>query len=129
MTLKDQMAADLAADGCFANLDDFAEEITFYPDGGGTPVPLTVCPWSIDSERKHDQGTVDANLELWGCTIPCAALSRRPQRGDSIHRESDTDANARWDFESILDADSAGWVTRFQRLKGQRIGKLRPAST
>ena len=119
MTLKNQMATD--ATSVFLNLDEFAEEITYSPDGGDAKtISAIVQREEIDREAQHD-GTQIIHRATAHIATDATAGVASPSLDDTVTLDSAT-----WGIERIEPANADGMVTiHLMRREGVEVSRER----
>jgi len=112
MTLKDQMAADVA--GVFLNTDDFAEGFTHTPKGGiPRSVTLTIVDERVRFETRDNRKLRIRELEILAAHDATTGITN-PQPGDKLTQDSDSRLpKVPLLFVDVVSQDDAGVILRY----------------
>lgn len=121
MTLREQIAADVAA--VHINTADFAESLTYVPNGGTARTISGVVDEGGDfAEQQHGIDEVET-LEVFVSRDSTTGIDD-PQLGDRVRRAIDSDA--KWYSYSgrKTDVDESAWTLIFERRVADKHGGL-----
>ncbi len=122
MTLKELIESDVA--DVFMNTDDFAEDVTYYPAGGGASRTVSAIVDEDGTFQTDDTGlartevihvTVSRNRNDETTDGVAVGGIDNPQIGDCIRRENDPDDKGYSFSGDKEDVDEFCWVLIYKR--------------